>query len=393
MGNVMAKRSGVRRSRGAAKPLKPVGTGMQNGDRGQPSHSAEANVRAELILEGSADGILAIDSERRILAFNAALENLTGWSRDEVVGKRCFEVLGLEDDQGANLCQTRCPLLREMTGPSNLDGVITTKDGRRRDVALRYSLPSSGREASLPVVVNVRDMGRLARVEALNSSLLAITSHELQTPISIIKAYANTLARPDVKWDEETIRDKLRAIEEESDRLSELVSKLLYASRIDSDTILLNRLVLDLPKEVYRVAERLTGPSETHQVEIDFPTDFPPVYADPEKIGDVLTNLLENAVKFSPEGGKIIVRGDVSGDEVLITVTDEGIGIAPQEWELIFNRFYRADDARVRSIQGIGLGLHICKATVEGHGGRIWAHGGPGKGACFSFTLPVAGEE
>ncbi|MBL7164962.1 MAG: PAS domain S-box protein [Dehalococcoidales bacterium] len=366
---------------------------MQNGDRGQPSDSVEVAARAELILEGSADGILAIDSERRILAFNTALESLTGWSRDEVIGKRCFEVLGLEDDQGANLCQTRCPLLGEMTGPSSLDGIITTKDDRRRDVALRYSLPPSGREASLPVVVNVRDMGRLARAEALNSSLLAITSHELQTPISIIKAYASTLARPDVKWDEETIKDKLHAIEEESDRLSVLVSRLLYSSRIDSDTILLNRLVLDLPKEVHRVAERLTGPSETHQVEIDFPTDFPPVYADPEKIGDVLTNLLENAVKFSPEGGRIIVRGDISGDEVLITVTDEGIGIAPQEWELIFNRFYRADDARVRSTQGIGLGLHICKATVEGHGGRIWAHSGPGKGACFSFTLPVAGEE
>jgi PAS domain S-box-containing protein len=375
------------------RPQESGRTGTHRDNQGKPSHCPDALVPAELILESSADGILAIDPERRILAFSGALESLTGWSKDEAIGRRCFEVLGLEDSQGVNLCQTRCPVLGDMGGLSDLDGIITTRDGRKRDVAVRYSLPSSGRDGSAYAVANVRDMGRLARVEALNSALLAITSHELQTPISIITAYASTLARTDVKWNEETIRDKLRAIEVESDRLSVLVSRLLYASRIDSETMPLSRLVLDLPKEVNKVAERLSGPSDAHQVEIDFPTEFPAVYADPEKIGDVLTNLLENALKFSPEGGKITVNGKVSEDEVVVTVADEGIGIAAEEQEVIFDRFYRADDARVRSTQGVGLGLHICKATVEAHGGRIWAHSGCGKGARFSFTLPVAAED
>jgi len=363
---------------------------MRDGERRQPAAHAKAGVRTELILENSADGILAIDSERRILAFNAALEGITGWSRDEAIGRYCYEVFALEDSHGANLCQTRCPVLGDMRGLSSLDGILSTRDGRRVDVALRYSVPSHGVDTALPVVVNVRDTGWLAGVEALNTTLLAMTSHELQTPISIIKAYASTLARSDITWDEETIREKLRAIEEESDRLSELVSRLLYVSRLDSATLSLNRLALDLPMLVHRVVERVVGASDRHEVEIDFPADFPPVDADPEKLEDVLINLVENAVKFSPRGGTVTVKGEAFSRMVRISVSDEGIGVTRAERDHIFDRFYRGHNALLKTTQGVGLGLHICKVIVEAHGGRIWAQGRPGRGSRFLFTLPRA---
>ncbi len=343
-------------------------------------------------MECSGDAILSIDSDRRILSFNSAAEELTGWHRNEAIGRQCFEVLALQDDQGSSLCQIGCPMLQEIVGTYDMSGFTNTKDGRRVDVSARYSLPQPNGEAPAPVVMSLRESGRLARADSLQSTLSAVVSHELQTPISIIKAYANTLARPDVSWDEATIKDKLGAIEEESDRLSDMVGRLLYTSRMDGEPMPLNRLAIDLPKEVSRAAGRLAGLSARHEIEIDFPPRFPPVYADPEKLEDVLANLLENAIKFSPEGGAIRIKGEASGDEVVVTVSDDGIGISPRDQELVFERFYRADNTLTKTTPGIGLGLHICKLTVEALGGRMWVASSPEHGSEFAFTLPVARE-
>lgn len=344
---------------------------------------------AELILESSADGIMTIDENRCILTFNPTMERLTGWKKKEAIGRHCFEVLKVHDTQGTDICQIRCPVLREIRGPYDLEGVIVSKDAQKIDVGINYSpLPSPDGEQRR-LVANIRDMGWLRQIENIRSTLLTTISHELQTPISIIKAYAGTLARPDVQWDEDTIRDKLGAIEEESDRLSELVSRLLYTSKIDSGVMPLNRLAVDLPKEVHKLAQRLVEPSELHTVEIDFPPDFPAVFTDPEKIEDVLINLLDNAVKFSPQGGKITIKGETSDNEVLVSIIDEGVGIARHDQERIFDRFYRADSSLTKTTRGMGLGLHICRATIEAHGGRIWVQSKPGKGSRFTFSLPI----
>lgn len=379
-----------------AKKSSPLGATAgapgPTGEATSSSQAAETTIAAEVVLEGSGDGILSIDRDRRIRSFNEAAEKLTGWKRGEAIGRPCFEVLRLEDDQGTSLCQIGCPVLKEVVGTYDMGGFLTTRDNRKLDVAMRYSLPQGGGGREAPVVMSIRDMRRLARAESLQSTLSAVVSHELQTPISIIKAYANTLARPDVQWDEATIRSKLQVIEEESDRLSGLVSRLLYTSRMDSEAMPLNRLAVDLPKEVHKVANRMAGLSEAHQVEVDFPPRFPAVYADPEKLADILTNLVDNAIKFSPDGGTIRVKGEVSGDEVLVTVADDGIGISPRDRELVFDRFYRADNPLTKATRGIGLGLHICKVTVEAHGGRMWVKSIPGRGSQFTFTLPVAKE-
>lgn len=353
------------------------------------SQLIEERHKVESILENSADGIMTINPERHILTFNAGMERLTSWKKEEAIGGHCFEVLGVRDREGADVCQTRCPIVRNAEGFSSLDGTITTKDGQKVDVDISYSLAHSPHGGPLTTVVNIRDISRLRQIENLRSVLLTTVSHELQTPISIIKAYASTLARPDAEWSQQTVRDKLQAIEEESDRLSELVSKLLYTSSLETGNLPLNKLLLDLPREAYKVARRLAEGTEIHKLEVDFPPDFPPVLADPEKIGEVLINLAENAIKFSPQGGTITIKGEVSGNEVLVTVADEGIGIPLRDQEHIFDRFYRVEDCSGHRAQGTGLGLYICKTLVEAHGGQIRVDSELKKGSRFTFSLPL----
>jgi PAS domain S-box-containing protein len=350
---------------------------------------AEERYKIESILESSADGIMTLDSERRILSFNASMERLTGWNKDEIIGKHCFEIIKLVDSNRTDVCQTRCPIARGADGLVYLDGTTTTKDGQNVEVGMSYSLAHSSSGELLPTMVNVRDISRFRQVERMRGALLATVSHELQTPISIIKAYASTLGRPDVQWNEQTVKDKVHAIEEESDRLGELVSKLLYTSRLDSGEFSLNRLLLDLPQEVQKVAKRFTAQAEIHKLEVDFPPDFPPISADPEKVEVVLTNLLDNAVKFSPQGGTIIIKGESSENEVLVTVADEGIGVSLRDRDRVFDRFYRVEDDSTKSTRGTGLGLHICKTLIEAHGGRIWVEGELGRGSRFTFSLPI----
>jgi len=353
------------------------------------SQLAQERHKVESILENSVDGIMTIDPRRRILSFNASMERLTGWKKEEAIGSYCFKILKLRDSQRTNLCQTRCPIAKGIDGFSSLDGIITIKDGQKVDVGMNYSTAHSPSGSLLTTVVNIRDISRLRQVEDMRSALLATVSHELQTPISIIKAYASTLARTDAEWSQQTVMDKLQAIEEESDRLSELVTKILYTSQLETGSLVLNRLVLDLPKEVHKVAKRLGEQTEIHRVEVDFPPEFPPILADPERIVEVLTNLVENAIKFSPQGGAIIIKGKTSGNEVLVTVVDEGIGIPLRDQNRVFDRFYRVEASSARPARGTGLGLYICKSLVEAHGGRIWVESEPGKGSLFTFSLPI----
>ena len=163
---------------------------------------AQEKQRVESIIESSADGIVSIDAQRRLVGFNRAMEKLTGYSRQEVLGKECFKVLNVTDREGESLCSTRCPLL---TGFANttleMEGVIHAKDGQEIDVAMVYAAVRSPEGKPTHAVVNVRDMSRFREIENLRETFLSMLGHELQTPLSIIKGYTSTLARSDSNWD------------------------------------------------------------------------------------------------------------------------------------------------------------------------------------------------
>jgi PAS domain S-box-containing protein len=352
---------------------------------------AQEKHRVELILESNADGIISIDAQRRLIGFNQAMERLTGYSREEVLGRECFEVLYFRNWKEKNLCQLQCPFLRQFDNkgqPFEYQGKIRAKDGRDIDVSMLYSFIRSPEDKLINAVVNVRDISKVRQLEDLRETFLSMLGHELQTPLSIIKGYSNTLSRTDGKWSEETLRQGLQVIEAESDRLSRIMDKLLLASRISAGVHDLKREPVQLPALARQIVNRLQVLTNLHIFGIDFEPGFPLLLADPELIEEVLTNLLENAVKYSPEGGKVTISGKCDNRQIHVTVSDEGIGIPARETRHIFERFHRVDKGLSSTVTGVGLGLYICKTIIEAHGGTIQVSSQPGKGSQFTFSLP-----
>jgi signal transduction histidine kinase len=229
------------------------------------------------------------------------------------------------------------------------------------------------------------------RLEDMQNTFVSIVSHELQTPVAIIKSYAATLGREDAAWPPETIQRVSRNIEEECDRLTRLITDLLDLSRIQAGRVAMRVGSVDLPELTTEVIDQLAPRSPRHSLRASFPPGFPLVRGDADQLRRALFNLVQNAVKYSPNGGEVLVAGEVLPGQVRLRVIDQGIGIAPGEEERIFERFHRSDTRLSRSTAGVGLGLFITRSIIHGHGGRIWAESpGPGRGSIFSIVLPTA---
>lgn len=242
------------------------------------------------------------------------------------------------------------------------------------------------------------------RLEEMQSTFVSIVSHELQTPVAIIKSYAATLGRVDADWPAETVQRVTHNIEEECDRLTRLITDLLDLSRIQAGRIAMRMVAVDLPELAREVVEQLMSRSPKHALRCSFPRTFPMIQGDADQLRRALTNLVENAVKYSPLGGEVLVVGEVPipvrdalgrpiPRHVLVRVMDQGAGIPAGEEERIFERFHRADTRLSRTTAGVGLGLYITRTIVAAHGGRIWAENvpPPGHGAIFSMALPLEG--
>jgi PAS domain S-box-containing protein len=259
-----------------------------------------------------------------------------------------------------------------------------------RTLQARFFPISDAGGNSLGVGLLLRDITREKELDEMKSQLLSTVSHELRTPLASIKGFATTLLREDIEWDEESRREFLTIIDEESDRLTELISNLLDMSRIEAGTLRVEPEPTDLRPIVQETVVRFQLVTHHHQFDVHLPPIVPPVLADPRRTRQVLRNLVENAVKYSPEGGPVTISAQVETDHVQISVADQGIGIEPQRLQHIFERFYQVDSASTRRVGGSGLGLSICKAIVEAHLGSIWVESQPGQGSTFHFTLPLA---
>jgi PAS domain S-box-containing protein len=351
---------------------------------------AEQKGRLDAIIENSADGVLILDSDCRIQTVNRALSAMTGWSPEEASGQPCRQVIALCDARGANICETGCPLGRIPIGKElQVEGDIVRADGIRTSVTITYSPLYDDEDTLVNIIGSVHDVTRYREAEEMKSMFISVISHELKTPVALIKGYANTLRRDDAHWDQQTTRESLTIIEEESDRLDRLIDNLLEASRIQAGNLKLEMSDVSIPKLAAKAVERFRVQAANHKLELDFPPSFPPVLADEERLQEVFSNLLSNAIKYSPNGGTIRVGGRVQRDLIEVSVSDQGQGIPPDKQTRLFEPFYRVDAGLGRRTQGVGLGLFLCKAIVEGHGGRIWVESAPGQGSTFHFTLPV----
>jgi signal transduction histidine kinase len=234
---------------------------------------------------------------------------------------------------------------------------------------------------------------RLREADQFKDDLLTIISHELRTPLTSIKGSLSLLL--DEQKVEGVTREFLEIAEQNTDRLIALVNDLLDLSRIESGKLELERERFSIRDAILSATQRIRALADRKglRLEMQVPEGVPPVDADPGKVEQVLVNLLDNAIKFTPEGGQITLRAEAArGDgaaTLQVSVSDTGIGIPSECLPRVFEKFYRVDMSSTRGARGTGLGLAICKAIVEGHGGRIWGESAPGGGSRFTFTLPL----
>ncbi len=237
-----------------------------------------------------------------------------------------------------------------------------------------------------------RDAARaraLYEADKLRSQFISSVTHELRTPLTIIKGYATSLLRENVAWDKNTQQEFLRNIDEKTDELRELIDKILQSAKLEAGALRLEKEPLLIPRLARKIIQDNVHRSKRHRFVPRFDPSFPVIEADPRCIEQVLRNLVENAVKYSPLGGEICLSGQAEGNEIIIGVHDQGIGIAPEDQEKVFERFFRVASVDTRGVSGSGLGLSICKGHVRAHGGRIWVESTLGKGSTFYFSLPL----
>jgi signal transduction histidine kinase len=229
-----------------------------------------------------------------------------------------------------------------------------------------------------------------ARLHDLQNTFVSIVSHELQTPVAIIKGYAGALRRPDAAWSPAVVQRVAATIENECDRLTRLITDLLDLARIQAGRVAMTFRPVDLAELLTEVVERARSRDPSCEIVLEDVRHLPTTRGDHDKLRMALNNLVENAVKYSPRGGVISLGGAARANRVRIWVRDQGIGVPAAERERIFERFHRVDSSLSRETPGVGMGLYICKVIVEAHNGRVWVESeGSGRGSTFYIQLPL----
>ncbi len=344
--------------------------------------------RLDAMLDSAADGILILDADHKIERSNNAFEKLYGHPKEEITGKTHEEIIRWRrKPEGLTLSEAEAdgwPLTPNAF--LYVEGDLERSDPPDLPVGITYA-PLLGENGALRnIIVTARDISKFRTAEEIKNTFVSVVSHELKTPVALIKGYVSTLRREDAKWDKNVVRDSLTVIEEEADHLAAMIEDLLDASRLQAGGLTTNLSDISLPAITAHLIERYQTQSKNHTLVADFPAKFPIILADERRISQVLSNLLSNAMKYS-EKGEIRIRGQVTADQVIICVSDQGPGIDPADIPYVFDRFYRSDRA-ARKTKGTGLGLYLAKSIVEAHSGRIWVDPKPNAGARICFSLP-----
>jgi signal transduction histidine kinase len=353
----------------------------------------------EVVLGHVSDGLVLVDTVGRVLTANPACERITGWPARDLYGRDLVAVLqarpmhwagnGNGGDLWAGPMTGDAPLPEASAAtPPAIELALIGRHGNEIYTEARVAQVVDDDGQLLGAVVSLRDVSAQREAEELQATFLSVISHELQTPLSVIRGFAELLADGVESMPPAQVRNKLQIVAEESERLSTMVENLLDASRIGAGGLELTREPVNIPRLVRQAVQKMEPLSARHHFVIAVPDDLPPVLADYARVEQVLINLLENAIKYSPGGGQITITSDLTSDEVILHISDEGIGVPEAERERIFSRFGRLNSRVVRQMKGVGLGLYIARAIITAHGGRIWVDPAPGGGAQFSFSLP-----
>jgi two-component system phosphate regulon sensor histidine kinase PhoR len=346
----------------------------------------EEKEELEHIIESVYAGLIMVAAHNnRIMQINASARTMLGLDDKDIARAPYTELI---ENQGVKdmLAQS---LMDKAEVATELDIALDPDEEPR--VFQAQSSPVRAEDGStLGAVAIFNDITEIRSVERMKTAFVSTVSHELRTPLTSIKGFVSTLlADVDGYYDQATVREFHEIIDQECDRLVRLISDLLNVSRIEAGRALdLNPKPLQLSGLIEKVVNAQRSYATKHQIVVENTEDLPLIVADEDKVDQILTNLTNNAIKYSPEGGTVTVRGAAENGAVKISVSDEGVGIPKEHLGKVFDRFHRVDNRDTREVGGTGIGLFLVKHLVEAHGGEIWVESELGKGSCFTFTLP-----
>ncbi|HTK05391.1 MAG TPA: ATP-binding protein [Candidatus Eisenbacteria bacterium] len=358
----------------------------------------EAYLREKAILEGAGDGVVATDAKGLIVKMNPQAEKMLGWACEEICGRPFIDTVPMQDENGMPVPLTFRPLLYALkvgqkkattTTPTNY---YVRKDGTRFPVAVNVT-PLKKEETVTGAVELIRDITVEKEIDRAKTEFVSLASHQLLTPLSAVKGYSQLLYGSELgklkSEQKRVVGNVLQLLE----RMISLVDTLLNVSRIELGTFSVTPEPTNVAGLVDGVIPELMGQIDEKGVKLLklYDIDLPIVPADPNLLRIVFQNLLSNAVRYSPNGGKVNLSIERRPTMLLVTVTDEGIGIPHDQQAKIFTKFFRADNARQAVAAGNGMGLYVTKAILESTGGRIWFTSEEGKGTKFYVTLPIEG--
>ncbi len=344
---------------------------------------SEAHYRT--LVEVSPDGIVSINAEGHIIDSNEGVHRLLGYTRDEIKGRDFRKLLNDVIKDKFSSC------LADISEGKNVESELELI---RRDSQL---IPVWAKMAALydvggrltKVVIYLQDISEHKKIEQMKDEFIGLVSHELRSPLTIITGAVNTALTEIDRLSPEETKQLLTDAALEAERLSHLLGNLLELSRVQADRLFLYTEEIDIKRVIQDTIAEIGRQYSTHRFILRLPENIPTVYADQLRLERIFYNLLENAVKYSPQGKEVQVSLRPDGRYLVIGVIDQGSGISKPDQDMLFGPFHRLAESRPGGVGGVGLGLLVCRRLVEAHDGRIWVESEPGKGAAFFFTLPL----
>jgi len=343
--------------------------------------------RFRALTESTSDWVWEVDVDGVYTYASPKVKDLLGYEPEEVIGKTPFDLMPPEEakciaEEFRAIVDSQRPFAR-------LENTNLHKDGRLivLDTSGEPFFDADGRLCGYRGID--RDITERKKLDQLKDEFISLVSHELRSPLTVIIGAISTALSEETRLSREEMHQLLQDAAWEADALSHLLGNLLELSRAQADRLFIHAEPVSVESAVQDAVEKVGRQSSAHRFVIELPTGLPSVHADPLRLERILYNLLENAVKYSPQGGEIRVLAKPEEDRLVIGIADQGVGISLQDQAKLFGPFQRLEDSRLEGVKGAGLGLLVCRRLVEAHGGRIWLESEPGQGSTFFFTLPL----
>ncbi|HOK54236.1 MAG TPA: ATP-binding protein [Armatimonadota bacterium] len=347
----------------------------------------EEKEELESIIESVYAGLLMVNKSGRIMQMNASARTMLGIQNGDVTS-RLYEDVILQDRVKEIL---RSSLEESSEVAEEVSVRLPEDEDDEKIYQVQSALVRGDDQQVIGVVAIFNDITEIRSIERMKTAFVSTVSHELRTPLTSIKGFISTLLQDEdgSAFDHETVREFYTIIDTECDRLTRLISDLLNVSRIGAGRALdLNPKPVTLEPLIEKVVSVQRSYTNKHELVTDILDKLPVIVADEDKVDQILTNLTNNAIKYSPKGGEVRIRAELDGDLVRISVSDQGMGIPKEHLAKVFDRFHRIDNRDTREVGGTGIGLYLVKHLVEAHGGKIWVESEVGKGSSFIFELP-----